>query len=149
MVKKTIKRILFYILSFTWGLPLTLFGLLIFISLAITGHKPKIFCGRIYVEVGNNWGGLEGGPFFICNKGGSLRIKCHECGHGLQNLIWDPLTPVVITIPSAIRYWYREFKYYKAGVTPPTDYDSIWFEGQATRWGLKYFGNSKEEQNVH
>jgi hypothetical protein len=29
-------------------------------------------------------------------------------------------------------------KYYKKGLTPPTDYDAIWFEGQATKWGEKY-----------
>lgn len=44
----------------------------------------------------------------------------------------------VITIPSAIRYWYRELKYHRKGLVPPTMYDDIWFEGQATRWGQTY-----------
>jgi hypothetical protein len=61
----------------------------------------------------------------------------------LQNLIWGPLFPFVIAIPSAIRYWYRELKYYRKGLYPDTDYDSIWFEGQATKWGNKVY-NRKE-----
>ena len=51
--------------------------------------------------------------------------------------------PFVICIPSAIRYWYRELKYYRKGLYPETDYDSIWFEGQATKWGNKVY-NRKE-----
>ena len=39
----------------------------------------------------------------------------------------------VITGPSIVRYWYRELKYYRKGLVPPTKYDDIWFEGQATR----------------
>ena len=57
----------------------------------------------------------------------------HECGHGIQNCIWGPLMIFVVCIPSATRYWYREFKYHRKGLTPPTKYDDIWFEGQATR----------------
>lgn len=49
----------------------------------------------------------------------------------------------VITIPSIIRYWYRELKYNKKGLTPPTEYDDIWFEGQATKWGYKYIITNK------
>ena len=50
--------------------------------------------------------------------------------------------PFLIGIPSAIRYWYRELKYYRKNKQPSTPYDSIWFEGQATRWGHK---NTSEE----
>ncbi len=46
--------------------------------------------------------------------------------------------PFVVGIPSMIRYWYRELKYNRKGKVPPTSYDSIWFEGQATRIGVNY-----------
>ena len=43
--------------------------------------------------------------------------------------------PFVICIPSAARYWYREYLWHfnkeKYRKLPP--YDSIWFEGQATK----------------
>ena len=45
---------------------------------------------------------------------------------------------ILIQLASAIRYWYRELKYYRKGLRPPKEYDSIWFEGQATRFGYKY-----------
>ena len=42
----------------------------------------------------------------------------------------------VITIPSVIRYWYRNWALAQGKKLP--DYDAIWFEGQATKWGKKY-----------
>lgn len=48
--------------------------------------------------------------------------------------------PFVICIPSAIRYWYREFIWHfnKEKFNKLPEYDAIWFEGQATKWGKKY-----------
>lgn len=63
----------------------------------------------------------------------------HEAGHGLQNIVWGFLFPFVVCIPSAIRYWYRELKYHRKHIKPKTEYDDIWFEGQATRWGHIYY----------
>ena len=41
--------------------------------------------------------------------------------------------PIVITIPSAVRYWSRRLKKNKSALKP---YESAWFESQATRVGL-------------
>lgn len=138
---KKIKAIGFYLASFTCGLPMTLVGCIVALFLLITGHKPHRFHYFIYFEVGENWGGFECGCFFVMNRGGSLHIKQHESGHGIQNIILGWFMPFVVSIPSAVRYWYREYlvrsgkkKYYEL-----PDYDSIWFEGWATRIGEKYF----------
>ena len=140
---KTFKTIIFWFLSLTWGLPMTLMGAIVAFALLITGHKPKCFHHSIYFEVGENWGGFEAGGFFFTDKTPSLHTKQHESGHGLQNIVLGPLMPFVVSIPSAIRYWYRRIKQKRNPnvVLPP--YDSIWFEGQATRLGEKYF---KEEE---
>ena len=130
---------LYWLWSLTWGFIMTLIGLCVALALLVSGHKPKHLGPNVYFVVGYNWGGVNFGPVFLTSKIGENESKYHESGHGLQNLIWGPLFPFVIAIPSAIRYWYREFKYYKKGITPPTDYDSIWFEGQATRWGNKVY----------
>jgi hypothetical protein len=45
----------------------------------------------------------------LCDENAGEHTMAHECGHGLQNCIWGPLFPFVIAIPSAVRYWYREF----------------------------------------
>ncbi len=108
-----LKLIGFYILSFTWGIIMSLIGALVILILLIAGQKPKIFHGRVYIEVGNNWGGCELGCFFICSKYESLSLKQHEAGHGIQNIIFGPLTPFIISIPSAIRYWLRNIESYK------------------------------------
>ena len=132
------KRILFYIASFTWGAILSIPGLLI-ILICLPFKKVHIFHGRLYAVIGKNWGGLELGCFFICAEQCQTdHTRKHECGHGLQNIIWGPLMLFVITIPSAIRYWYLELKYYRKNIYCPIGYDDIWFEGQATRWGDKF-----------
>lgn len=138
---KVIKAIGFYIASFTWGLPMTLVGCIVALCLLITGHKPHRFHYFIYFEVGENWGGFECGCFFVVNKGASLSIKQHESGHGLQNIMLGVFMPFVVSIPSAVRYWYREYLV-RSGKKlswelPP--YDSMWFEGWATALGEKYF----------
>jgi hypothetical protein len=67
----------------------------------------------------------------------------HECGHGLQNIMFGPLFIFIIFIPSCIRYWYRELRYERKGIMPPTSYDSIWFEGWATELGKKYVATDR------
>ncbi len=137
----TFKRILFYIASFTWGAIMSIIGLIVMII--PFGHY-HVFHGRLYKTIGKNWGGLELGCFFLCGENCQYdNLLGHECGHGLQNIIWGPLMPFVICIPSAIRYWYRELKYTRKGKFPPTLYDDIWFEGQATAWGKKYIITDK------
>ena len=134
-----IKGVLFWLVSCTWGALMTLIGAVVALALIITGHRPNRFHYFIYFEVGENWGGFEVGAFFVVNKGAGLSIKQHEAGHGLQNIILGVFMPLVICIPSAIRYWRREYKIHKglAATLPP--YDSIWFEGWATRLGKKHF----------
>ena len=94
---------LYYLLSFTWGIILTFFGLLISFGLLIFGKRPKKYERIYYFEVGKNWGGFEMGLMFVANKNASEYIKSHEYGHTYQNAILGPLYPVLVGIPSAIR----------------------------------------------
>lgn len=129
---------LYYLLQFTWGLPMNIIGALVFAVLIVFGgKKPVKFHNCWYIEIGKNWGGLELGTFFLVDSSGYEETKYHEAGHALQNIVWGPLFPFVIGIPSAIRYWYFR-------LTPNKNhpsYDSIWFEGQATAWGRKYYSS--------
>lgn len=143
--RKVLMGVGFWLLSLTWGLPLTLFGTIVALGFLITGHKPKRFYCFIYFETGSGWGGFEGGPIFFVEKSASLSMKCHEAGHGLQNIMFGVFMPFIVSIPSCIRYWYHKYKTCKGlGNTLPA-YDSIWFEGQATRLGDKYFGERVSE----
>ena len=134
------KKFLYWFVSLTWGFVMSLIGLFVALILICTKHHPSKFGYTFYFRVGKHWGGLNLGPIFITDLTPSQHTLCHEHGHGLQNLIWGPLFPFVIGIPSAIRYWYRELHYYRKGKVPPTKYDDMWFEGQASKWGTKVFG---------
>ena len=134
-----IKGVLFWVVSLTWGLPMTLLGAVIAVVLIITGHRPRRFHYFIYFEVGEHWGGFEVGAFFVVNKGATVSIKRHEAGHGLQNIMLGVFMPFLVSIPSAARYWYREFEYRRGRGDRLPPYDAIWFEGWATRLGEKYY----------
>lgn len=136
--KKIILGILYWLWSLTWGCLMTIPGLLItgFCIIFLKGKPHKNGFSYI-VEIGGNWGGLELGCVALCGnyygKDYYDYIRKHEFGHSIQQLIFGPLQPFLIGIPSAIRYWYdRLDKKHKRS----TDwYDSIWFEGTATKWG--------------
>lgn len=104
-----ISKPLFYILSVTWGCIMTTIGALVSLILLILGYKPKKWNYCYYFEVGENWGGIELGMFFVTDKSSSIRIKNHEHGHGIQNCYLGVFMPFVVCIPSAIRYWLRKF----------------------------------------
>lgn len=133
----------FYTLSWTWGLLMTLIGAIVCSVILIYGkvkgknYKLKRHGWCYYISVGKNWGGLELGMFFLCDSRESLATMWHEHGHGIQNCYWGLLTPFVISIPSAIRYWIRR-DMQKKGITPKTGYYDIWFEKEANDLGKKY-----------
>ena len=139
-----LKLVIFYVLSFTWGIIMSFIGLFPLVYCAIRG-KVYIYHRRLYGILGSsNWGGISLGCFFfVCpsahetDEKDGVYLKAHECGHGLQNCVFGPLFPFIVGIPSAIRYWYRIYlsKVKKQTLKP---YDAIWFEEQATELGKKY-----------
>lgn len=201
-MKKFLSYFVYWLIQCTWGLPMTLIGAIIALGLLISGHRPKHLGPTVYFEVGENWGGVELGGFFLCDKHSPLETKYHECGHSLQNMIWGPLMPFVVCLPSAARYWLFNFNsplaraiyvslLLLAGIVVSTsgavifaliggfktivilfellrmyfisltiwlnvhelpqfyngkrpDYDSVWFEGQASRWGEKMYKKKED-----
>lgn len=122
----------FYLLSFTWGLPVTLAGCIAALAVRLCGVRAErvgyCFCFRI----GHNWGGFSLGIFMFVCKEAPVKTLWHEHGHGLQNCVFGPFTVFIVSLPSAVRYWYRRLKKDKSSLPP---YDSAWFESQATRVG--------------
>jgi hypothetical protein len=129
------KKTLFYTLSFTWGIIMTAIGLIVGLVLKMFGFKAKKHGWCYYFEVGNNWGGVNLGVVFLTSKNPSEHTRNHEHGHALQNCLWGPLMPVVISLPSAARYWLRHFQQKRGEQLEP--YDSVWYEGQASSWGTE------------
>lgn len=133
-----LKRVGFYVLSFTWGIVTSFIGLVVILCL-LPFKKVHIYHGRLFAVVGNPyWGGVSLGCFFLASTMDDAHLLAHESGHGIQNAIMGPLFIFLVAIPSAVRYWYRELKFNRKGLTPPTDYDAIWFEGSATYLGITF-----------
>lgn len=127
----------FYLLSFTWGLPITLVGLIVAGALVAVGYIPKRWGACFYFEVGEKWGGVNLGIIFLTRKNPSVYLRNHEHGHAIQNCYLGFIMPFVVCIPSATRYWYRTIRT-KLGYKNKTAYDDIWFEGTATKLGNRY-----------
>lgn len=137
------KRKSFLILSFTWGIVLSLLGCIAYLILIIAGFKPQRYNNCLYFEVGEDWGGLELGWVFIVNKNPSTHILNHELGHGYQNCYYG-IFFTVIFIWSFLRYHYRNIVKKINPEKKLKPYDSIWFEGQATALGEKMVEKGKK-----
>ena len=109
MIKIKLSKTWYYILSFTWGILMTLIGTTVALVLLISKHKPIKNGYGWYFEIGENWGGVNLGMFTITSKNPSLHVLQHEFGHSIQNCILGILYIPLVAIPSAIRYWYREY----------------------------------------
>lgn len=138
-----LSKKIWWILSLTWGLPITLLGLITTVVLLCCGKKPyRNIYGWAFI-VGENWGGFNLGPLTVTSKESATRHTLyHEFGHSVQNCYFGPLMPFLVAIPSCIRYWYRELlvrsgrkEYWQL-----RPYDEAWFEGTATSIGYRYIG---------
>jgi hypothetical protein len=69
------SKSLFYFLSFTWGLPMTLIGYIVATVLRAIGYKPKKWGYCYYFEIGKYWGGVNFGPIFLTSKNSSTHTK--------------------------------------------------------------------------
>lgn len=132
-----ISKCRYYALSFTWGLLSTTAGLIVALCLLITGHKPHRWGYAWYFEVGNRWGGASLGPVFIKDRTDSEHIKNHEFGHSIQNCYFGLFMPILVSIPSSLRFHTRNIMRL-FGKRPKTPYDSVWFERQATELGTEF-----------
>lgn len=135
-------RWFYYLLSLTWGLPITVIGAAAAIILLICGKKPVVYGWNLYFPLEINWG-LSLGLVCIVPKQNIGTTWKHEHGHSFQNACLGPWMLLVVAIPSMIRFWYREIMAKRHKELPP--YDAIWFERQATQTGVQFMNNEKGE----
>lgn len=152
---KKINKFMFVLLSITWGGVMSAIGLVVFLSLMLCNlfldlfHKKhfrvEVKHNTIFVRIGEYWGGVNFGCFSVVCNDAEDDLLLHEAGHGIQNIILGIAFPFVVAIPSFVRYWYREWRVYRKKDTYATlpDYDSIWFEGWATKLGDEYYKEQK------
>lgn len=147
MMKKWVKKgypaprskVIYYVLQFTWGLPLNILGGLMYIALKIAGKNHCKFGRNFEILLPKANFGLSMGIFAIAPDNSHFTsTSVHEHGHAIQNIIFGPATMFVIFIPSIIRFWYRNFMQNVVGIRLNTTYDDAWFEGSATATGRRF-----------
>lgn len=102
---------LYYLLALTWGVLLTLLGLVATLVVMCFGKFPKAYKGIYYQSIFKNWGGWEFGLMFLCDEDENIYIKKHELGHTYQNALLGIFQPFLVWLPSAFRYQWREHIY--------------------------------------
>lgn len=144
------NKYMFYLLSFTWGLPMTLIGVITAVILRAKGYRPKKWGYCYHFEVGESWGGINLGPIFVTSKNAPERTKNHEHGHAIQNCNFGLLMPFIVGIPSLLRsryhVWYYRNRYPKTK-RPLPNYYSVWFENQASTLGDEFIRWYNTKQN--
>ncbi|MBD5133073.1 MAG: hypothetical protein HDT38_01160 [Clostridiales bacterium] len=131
-------RAIFYLVQFTWGLPVNLAGLLVFLCCRAR-FPSKRFHNSIVTYLPGNRGGLSLGVFIflsVPSTAGHGGLCAHEYGHTVQCLFLGPLYWIVIAAPSVI--WYHFFGGYRE--KHHISYDSLYCERWATAWGRKWSG---------
>ena len=130
---------LFYFVQWTWGLPVNLIGLIVFLCLYKKGRHER-FCNAFITYLPWKFGGLSMGLFiFMADNRKELWTKntrIHEYGHTIQCLLLGVLYWPVIAIPSAI--WCNFFENYRKKNN--VSYYKLYCESWANRWGQKWTG---------
>ena len=140
--KNDLKAFLFYLVQWTWGLPVNLVGGIAFLICTKLLHRRWQRFGYAYI-VYLPWkqGGLSMGLFIFIRdqhpkKEWTYNARIHEYGHTWQCLLLGPLYYPVIALPSAI--WCNCFEGWrqKHGVS----YYKLYCEGWANAFGQKFSG---------
>ena len=136
---KKINKPTYWTLSFTWGIIMTLVGIIMSIGLLIMGKRPERNQYGIAFKVGKSWGGFSAGPFAVACEDTSQHTLNHEFGHSIQNCWYGPLM-LFVTLASVCRYHYFNWnRKYRPNKKLP-EYDDVWFEGEASDLGNLYKG---------
>ena len=110
------SKTLFYIIQWTWGLPVNLIGGIVYLICKLLGRRQEKIGYAYYTFLPWNQGGLTLGLFIFMkdnhpNKTWTYNTIIHEYGHTWQTLLLGPLYWLVIAIPSAI--WCNFFEKYR------------------------------------
>ena len=131
------RKWVFYLLSFTWGLPMVTVGAAAALVLRLKGYKPKKYGWAWCFELPDIRWGISLG-LFIITPPGHENVHMHEHGHCIQNIYFGFFMPLVVSLPSVMRFWYRKAKE-KRGQKCRVDYDGVWFERSASESGKTFF----------
>lgn len=137
------KKFLFYLVQFTWGLPQNLAGLIGFLILYKKCRHEKFERAIItYIDGNKPFGGLSLGIFLFINgtkdEGWTHDTRIHEYGHTIQSLVLGPTWFFVIGLPSIL--WCNLPPVCRYRKKNNVSYYTIYCEGWANLWGSRFSG---------
>lgn len=135
------RNFLYRLAQWTWGLPQTLIGALI--ALSLRGAPRFLYHGAV-VTVWKNHGSMSMGMFLFLAEhldgldaaaptGYAHEILRHEYGHTYQSLMLGPLYLLVIGLPSII--WAQSARLRRWRKETGRSYSWLYTEGWADRLG--------------
>ena len=131
------KKPLYTLLQYTWGLPQTLLGSAVYLAHRKDKHGKF---GNAKVTYWNRPEGLSLGKFiFVPAKGTSLLD--HEDGHTIQSLILGPAYLPLVGLPSLL--WNRLPYFRNKRKNTGRDYYSVIFEKTANKLGDRFKGKNR------
>ena len=136
VASKGFDRFMFYIWQLTWGLPVNIVGLIVFL-ITYKGHRREKFCNAIITYIPGNWGGLSLGIFIFMCDGKDEKwehdTRIHEYGHTIQCLLLGVFYWFVIGIPSAVWCNFPPCINYRK--KNDVSYYALFCEKWANKWG--------------
>ena len=135
-------KFLFYLIQWTWGLPVNLFGGVAYLLLR-KKYRHEKYKNAYITYIPKNFGGLSTGQFIFMaegrDEGWTNNTRIHEYGHTIQCLLLGPLYWFIVGLPSAV--WCNCFGGYRKrhGVS----YYKLYCESWANKWGQKWSGEKQ------
>ncbi len=142
LAAKGFSRFFFYLVQWTWGLPVNLIGGIVYLCF-YKKNRHERYKNAFITYVPGNFGGLSLGLFIFMAEGRpegwTNNTKIHEYGHTIQCLLLGPLYWFVIGAPSAI--WCNFFVNYRKKRN--ISYYKLYCESWANVWGQRWSGETQ------
>lgn len=146
--KNAVLDFLFYLVQWTWGLPVNIAGGIAFlICTKVKKRRWQRFGYSYIVYLPWKSGGLSLGLFIFMkdqhkSKKWTYNTRIHEYGHTWQCLLLGPLYYVIIALPSMI--WCNCFEGYRKKNN--ISYYKLYCEAWANAWGQKFSKMEMEKE---
>lgn len=133
------KRLLYILWQWTWGLPQNLVGLAFYLYYRVKGCPHFSYQGALVTVWTNRAGSMSMGRHLFLEPGwtpADRELLAHEYGHSIQSLFFGPLYLPAVGLPSVI--WAGLPCFRKLRRTRGVDYYAVYPEKSATRLGLRF-----------
>ena len=132
------KRLLYILWQWTWGLPQNLVGLGFYLFYRRKGCPSFSYQGARVTVWTNHAGSMSMGRYLFMAPGwrpGDHRLLAHEYGHTIQSLFFGPVYLLVVGLPSILWAGLPLCKRMRRAGKP---YCSVYPEKGATRLGERF-----------